>query len=75
MEEAARRYVLSQVPSKHIESLNITVEASMEDGLNLVVDVDLTLSSTLSGVEVQKIADEAAGYAFNEVEKHLRGKK
>jgi len=75
MEEAARKYVLSQVPSKYIESLNITVEANMEDGLNLAVDVELSLSPTLHDVNVQKVADEAAGYAFNEIEKYLRGGK
>lgn len=75
MEEAARKYVLSQVPPKHIESLNITIEANIEDGLNLAVDVELSLSSALHDVNVQKIADEAAGYAFNEVEKYLRGKR
>lgn len=71
-EEAARKYVLSKVPSKRIETLNISVEAEEIKPLTLTVDVDIVLSPLMKNFEVQKLADEAVKEAFDSVEKYLR---
>jgi hypothetical protein len=45
-EEAAREYILARVPSKRVETLNISadVEAEGEKPITLTVEVELTLS-------------------------------
>lgn len=71
-EEAARRYVLSKVPSKEIETLNISVEAEGEKTLTLTVDMDIVLSPLMRGFNVQNLVDEAVKEAFAVAEKYMR---
>jgi hypothetical protein len=71
-EEAARKHVLRRVPSKKIETLNISAEADHTKPLRLAVDVDIQLSTHAEGFKVQKIADEAVKEAFASAEKYLR---
>ncbi|MEM3579297.1 MAG: DUF3194 domain-containing protein [Candidatus Bathyarchaeia archaeon] len=73
-EEAAREYILSKVPPKRVETLNISVdvEAENEKPLTLTVEVELTLSPLMRDFDTQKLADEAVKEAFAKVEKHLR---
>lgn len=71
-EEAARGYVLSKVPHKHVEILNITVETDGEKPLTLTVDVEIVLSPLMQEYDVQRLADEAVKEAFKSAEKYLR---
>lgn len=71
-EEAARKYILSKVPSKRIETLNISVEAEGAKPLTLTVDIDIELSPLMKNFEVQKLVDEAVKEAFTSAEKYLR---
>ena len=71
-EEAARKYILSKVPSKRIETLNISVEAEGAKPLTLTVDIDIELSPLMKNFEVQKLVDEAIKEAFTSAEKYLR---
>jgi hypothetical protein len=71
-EEAARKYVLSKVPPKRIETLNISVEAEDIKPLTLTVDVDVVLSPLMKNFEVEKLVDEALKEAFTSAEKYLR---
>ncbi|MEM3765461.1 MAG: DUF3194 domain-containing protein [Candidatus Bathyarchaeia archaeon] len=71
-EEAAREYVLSKVPPKHIETLNVSVETDGEKPLTLTVDVEIVLSPLMQEYDVQKLADEAVKEAFKSAEKYLR---
>jgi len=71
-EEAARKYILSKVPSKRIETLNISVEAEGVKPLTLTVDIDIELSPLMKNFEVQKLVDEAVKEAFASAEKYLR---
>lgn len=70
-EENARRYVLSKVASKRIETLNISVEANGTKPVVLTVDIDITLSPLLKNHDVQKLVDKAVKEAFKEAEKYL----
>ncbi|MEM2386272.1 MAG: DUF3194 domain-containing protein [Candidatus Bathyarchaeia archaeon] len=73
-EEAARKYILSKVPPKRVETLNISVDVEAENGkpLTLTVEVELTLSPLMRDFDVQKLANEAVKEAFTEAERCLR---
>jgi hypothetical protein len=71
-EEAARKHVLKRVPSKKIETLNISAEADGTNPLRLAVDVDIQLSTRSEGFNLQRLADEAVKEAFASAEKYLR---
>jgi len=71
-EGAAREYVLSKVPPKRVETLNISVETEGEKPLTLTVDVELVLSPLMQEYDVQKLVDEAVKEAFRSAEKYLR---
>jgi len=71
-EEAAREYVLSKVPSKRIEALNISAEAEGTKPITLTVDIDIALSPLMKDFNVQKLVDEAVQEAFASVENYLR---
>jgi hypothetical protein len=71
-EKAAREHVLSKVPSKKIETLDITAEAEGSKPVALKIDVAVTLCLSMKDFDVQKLADEAVREAFISAEKHLR---
>ena len=71
-EKAARKHVLSKVPSKKIEKLNVGAEAEGTKPIALRVDVAVVLSPSMKDFDVQKLADEAVKEAFFQAEKHLR---
>jgi hypothetical protein len=71
-EEAARKHVLSKVPSKKIETLNVSAEAEGTKPVALRVDVAVVLSPSMKDFGVQKLVDEAVREAFFQAEKHLR---
>jgi len=71
-EEAAREYVLSKVPPKRVETLNISVETEGGKPLTLTVDVEIVLSPLMQEYDVQRLADEAVKEAFKSAEKYLR---
>lgn len=71
-EETARDYILSRVPSKRVETLNISVEMEGEKPFTLTVEVELTLSPLMRSYDVQRLAGEAVKEAFTSAEKYLR---
>jgi len=71
-EEAAREYVLSKIPSKRIDTLNVSVEAEGTKPVNLTVDIDIALSPLMKDFDVQKLVDEAVKEAFTSAKKYLR---
>jgi hypothetical protein len=71
-EKAAREHVLSKVPSKKIETLDISAEAEGTRPVALRIDVAVTLSPSMKSFDVKKLVDEAVREAFVSAEKHLR---
>lgn len=71
-EEAARKHILSKVPSKKVETLNITAEAQHTKPLQLTIDVDITLSKSLKNYDAQKLCNDAVQKAFTTAEEYLR---
>lgn len=71
-EKAAREYVLSQLSSRRINVLDITVETERAKQVSINVDVEIVLSPSTKKYSVEKLANEAIEKAFASVEKHLR---
>jgi len=71
-EYSARKYILSKVPQKKIEKLDISAEASGTKPVTLTVDVDVALSPSLENLDAQRLVDEAVKEAFASAEKYLR---
>jgi hypothetical protein len=71
-EETARKYVLSHVPLKRIDTLDISAEAEGTKPLKLTVNVDITLVPSMENSDLQKLVDEAVKEAFTSGEKYLR---
>jgi hypothetical protein len=72
VEDAAREYIVSKVPFKKIEKLDISVETEGAKPVTLKVDVAIELVPSLKNVDPQKLADEAVKKAFISAEKYLR---
>ena len=71
-ENAARKYILSKVLPKMVERMNISVEAEGAKPINLIVEIDLALSSQTSGSNPQTLSAEAVEEALKAGEKYLR---
>ncbi|MEM3577824.1 MAG: DUF3194 domain-containing protein [Candidatus Bathyarchaeia archaeon] len=71
-EEAARKYVLSRLPSKGIKMLNVSAEAEGNKPLTLTVDVDITLTRIMKDYNAQSLVDGAVKEAFRAAEEYLR---
>jgi len=74
-ENAARKYILSKVPLKMVEKINISVEAEGTKPLNLTVDMDLALAQQEKDVDLKKLVDEAVKEALKTSEDYLRNLK
>ena len=74
-ENAARKHVLSKVPTKNLERLNVIVEAEGSKPLNLTIEVNLELAAQAKGVNAKNLADEAAKQALASAENYLRNLK
>jgi hypothetical protein len=74
-EKAAREYVISKVPSKRIETLNISVEAEGTKPLTVTINMDVVLSPLMKNFNVKGLVEEAVKEAFTSVDKYLRALK
>ncbi|MDI6691392.1 MAG: DUF3194 domain-containing protein [Candidatus Bathyarchaeota archaeon] len=74
-EKAAREYVTSKVPSKRIETLNISVKVEDTKPVTVTIDVDVVLSPLMKDFDVKGLAEEAIKEAFASIDKYLRALK
>jgi hypothetical protein len=72
VEKTARKYVLSKISPKRIETLNISVETEGTKPVRLTVDINVSLSPLMKKFDVQKLVDEAVKEAFTSAENYLR---
>lgn len=70
-EEAARKHIFSQVSSKQVERLDVSVEAEGTKPVNFAVEVDLLLADAAKDVDGEKLASEAVKAAFRAIELYL----
>jgi hypothetical protein len=71
-ENAARKHVLSKVPSKMVEKLNISVEADGTKPVNLTVEIEMALSQQMKDLDADKLVNEAVKEALKASENYLR---
>jgi len=69
-EEAARNFILSKIPLKHVEDLDLTVEAVGDKPLSLTVEV--AVETELENSVLQTLMDEATDAAFAAAERKVR---
>jgi len=71
-ERAARAYILSKVPRKHISALDITIDTQGSKPVTVNVEVELELSQSLKGFNVDELAKQATQKAFDATKQYLR---
>jgi hypothetical protein len=71
-ENAARKHILSKVPSKMVEKLNISVEAEGTKPVNVTIEIDLELSPKMKDFDADKLVNEAVEEAHEASENYLR---
>ena len=71
-EQAARKYILSKVPQKEIDRLDISVEADGSKPVNVTVEINLVLSTQTKNVDAEALVKEAVSEAHRATENFLR---
>jgi hypothetical protein len=71
-EDAARKHILSKVPFKMVENLNISVEAEGTKPVNVTVEIELALSPKMKAFDVATLVNEAVNEAHKASENYLR---
>ena len=74
-ETATKKYVLSKISLKLVETLNIIVETTSEKPVTISVEVILVLSPTTKNINVELIAKEAVKEALKTSENYLSNLK
>lgn len=74
-EIAARKYILSKVPLKMVDDLNISVEAEGVKPVNVTVEIGLTLSPKIKNLDTKALVDKAVQKALTASEIFLRNLK
>jgi len=69
-EETARKFILSKIPLKKVEDLNLSVEALGDKPLSLTVEV--SVETDIEDPELRTIIDSAADAAFAAAEAKVR---
>ena len=71
-EQAARKYVLSKIPTSRIATLDVTVDAEGTKPVTVNVDVNVILSPLMKDFNVEALTKEATEKAFAHIEEYLR---
>ena len=71
-EEKARKFVVSKVPRKQIEKLDVTAEVEGLKPVSVTINVDVRLTSFMRDVDVKKLVDDAAGSGLDAAREFLR---
>jgi post-segregation antitoxin (ccd killing protein) len=71
-EDAARKYVFSKVSRKHVDRLEISVEADGAKPVNVTVEVDLVLSPQAKDVDAERLVNVAVNEAHKATKNYLR---
>ena len=71
-ENTAKKHILSKVPFKMVEKLNISVEADGTKPMNVTVEIDLALSPKMKDFDADKLVKEAIKEAHKASKNYLR---
>ncbi len=71
-EKAVRDFVLSEIPSRRISNLDVTVTIEGSKPVRVNIEVELELSPLMKDFNVNKLTKEAVEKGFAAIEEHLR---
>ena len=71
-ENAARKHILSKLPLKMVDKLNISVEAVGAKPVNVTVEIDLALSPEIKEFDAEALVNDAVKEALAASESYLR---
>jgi hypothetical protein len=71
-EEAAKKYILSKVSHKDLDTLDIAVEVTGTKPVDVTVEIDLLLGKSVKGVDAEALVSAAVEEAHKASEKFLR---
>ena len=71
-EKAARKHILSKIPSNRISTLNITIDTEGAKPVTVNVDVGVTLSPLMKDYDVKRLVNGAIEKAFASIKRYLR---
>lgn len=71
-EQAARNFVLSQVATSRIVTLDVAVDAEGTKPVTVSVEVNVVLSPLMKDFDVETLTNEATKQAFAHIEEYLR---
>jgi hypothetical protein len=70
-EDAARKHILSKVPSKDVDRLDIAVEVEGTKPVNVTVEINLLLSKDMKGADAESLVKEAVDAAHRATQNFL----
>jgi hypothetical protein len=71
-EDAARKHILSRMPLKMMDKLNVSVEVEGAKPLNVTVEIDLALSPKMKDFDAEALVNDAVKTALEASEMYLR---
>ncbi len=71
-EEAAKKYILSKVSHKDLDTLDIAVEVTGTKPVDVTVEIDLLLGKSAKGIDAETLVNAAVEEAHKASEKFLR---
>lgn len=71
-EEKTREFVLSKIPRKQIEKLDVTAEVEGLRPVSVTISVDIRLTPVMRDVDVKKLADDSAASGLDAAREFLR---
>jgi hypothetical protein len=71
-EEAAKKFVLSKINKKDLDTLDIAVEVSGTKPVDVTVEIELVLAKSAKGVDAEALVKAAVEEAQKASEKFLR---
>jgi hypothetical protein len=71
-ETSERKRILSKLPLKMVDKLNISMEAIGEKPVNITVEIDLALSPKMKDFDAEALVNDAVNEALAASESYLR---
>ena len=71
-EKTAREYILAKIPSRKINTLNITVEIDRKIPTTVNVETEIQLAPTEKNIDINQLAKQATQKALQATDKYLR---
>ena len=71
-EKAARDYILSKIPPRKINTLNITIEIEGKRPITINAETEIQLASTKENIDINQLAEQATKKAIKATDEYLR---